>query len=157
MCYMRKNLKALLLITFLLLTYSGQLNAQNSEIGAGIIVGEPTGVCAKLWLDASSALNAAAAWSFIDKGAFQLHLDYIMHGDNLTRNHINKLVLYYGIGGRIKLEKDSRLGVRIPVGLNYQFSKVPFDIFLEVVPILDIIPKTSFKFNGAFGARFFFN
>jgi hypothetical protein len=31
------------------------------------------------------------------------------------------------------------------------------DIFLEVVPILDLAPKTDFKINAAIGARYFFN
>jgi len=48
------------------------------------------------------------------------------------------------------------LAVRIPVGIDYLFSDAPVDIFLEVVPMLDLIPKTKFQFNAALGARYFF-
>jgi hypothetical protein len=64
---------------------------------------------------------------------------------------------YYGIGGRIKTSDDARIGVRVPLGLAYLFQNVPVDIFLEVVPILDLTPKTDFRINAALGARYFFN
>ena len=40
--------------------------------------------------------------------------------------------------------------------LNYIFETSPFDVFLEVVPVLDLAPDTEFDFNAAIGARFFF-
>jgi hypothetical protein len=51
---------------------------------------------------------------------------------------------------------DARLGARIPVGLEYIFPDQHFDIFLEVVPLLDLIPDTDFTLNAAIGARYFF-
>jgi hypothetical protein len=32
----------------------------------------------------------------------------------------------------------------------------PLDIFLEIVPILDLAPKVGFDFNGAIGIRYYF-
>ncbi|UCH66063.1 MAG: hypothetical protein JSW63_02715, partial [Ignavibacterium sp.] len=68
-----------------------------------------------------------------------------------------KWPIYYGIGARLKFgEEDTKLAVRIPVGAAYLFEDAPVDIFLEVVPMLELIPKTKFQFNAALGARYFF-
>jgi len=56
----------------------------------------------------------------------------------------------------LKDNADDVLGVRIPVGLAYEFANHPFDIFVEIVPILDITPDTDFDFEGAIGARYYF-
>jgi hypothetical protein len=66
-----------------------------------------------------------------------------------------------GVGGRIKLKNtehntDMRLGVRVPFGMSYQFTEAPVDIFLEIVPILDLNPKTSGSVNAALGFRYYF-
>ena len=42
----------------------GSVSAQDSGFGAGFILGEPTGVSAKLWLSKDDAIDYAAAWSF---------------------------------------------------------------------------------------------
>jgi hypothetical protein len=37
------------------------------------------------------------------------------------------------------------------------FSNAPVDIFVELVPILNLAPSTDFDFNGGIGARYWFN
>jgi len=49
-----------------------------------------------------------------------------------------------------------KVGVRIPVGINYIFAKAPLDIFLEIVPMLELVPRTEFNLNGGIGIRYFF-
>jgi len=66
------------------------------------------------------------------------------------------LPFYYGIGARIKTLDDVTLGVRVPLGLSYIFSDVPVDLFVELAPLLDLIPKTNFRINAAVGGRFYF-
>ena len=63
---------------------------------------------------------------------------------------------YYGIGGRLKATSDSRLGLRVPIGLNYIIKDNPLDLFVELVPMLDLVPATSFTINAAIGIRYFF-
>jgi hypothetical protein len=133
-----------------------QLYSQDKGIGAGIILGEPTGFSAKYWLSSTSAIDGAIAWSFIDGGAFHIHADYLLHSFRLIYVPEGKLPFYYGIGGRLKTSDKTRLGVRVPLGLAYLFQTAPVDIFLEVVPILDFIPKTDFRINAALGARYYF-
>jgi hypothetical protein len=152
-------LKRLIIVLFLFITFyvSNSTSAQDKNIGLGIIVGEPTGVSFKYWTSSTTAFDAALAWSFIDGGAFHIHADYIFHNFTLFRISGAKLPFYYGIGGRIKTANKSQLGVRVPLGIAYMFNTAPVDIFLEVVPILDLAPQTDFRINAAIGARYFFN
>ena len=130
--------------------------AAQGNFGLGIILGEPTGVSAKLWLSDRTAVDAAAAWSFSDEAAFHIHADFLLHNFDLITVEKGRLPIHFGIGGRLKFEDDTKLGIRIPVGLTYIFEDAPIDVFFEVVPILDVAPDTEFEANAAIGARFFF-
>jgi hypothetical protein len=141
--------------------------------GVGIIVGEPTGISLKHWLSPDRALDLAAAWSFSDNEAFQLHTDYLFHYDKLL-DQIKvpgSLPVYLGIGGRVKWQDsandgkgkgsaeedgDTRVGIRIPLGVTYLFPKAPFDLFAELAPILDVAPESEMDVSVALGARFYF-
>ncbi len=151
---MKKFFSSLVFIVVVLTSFN---YAQSNGFGLGIILGEPTGVSFKYWTGDNSAFDGAAAWSFIDGGAFHIHADYILHTFNLIHVSTGRLPLYYGIGGRIKLHDKSRIGVRVPFGLVYIFDNTPVDVFFEIVPILDLAPKTDFKINAAIGGRYYFN
>lgn len=142
------------------------VQAQDRGFGLGIVVGEPTGISLKSWQGRTTALDAALAWSFAGNDFVQLHGDYLSHNFSLLKVEQGQLPFYYGIGGRIKLinidnkrgdrDDKTRIGVRIPLGLAYLFEKVPLDLFIEVVPILDLVPETAFDLNAAIGVRYFF-
>ncbi|MBN1465630.1 hypothetical protein JXA02_07720 [candidate division KSB1 bacterium] len=149
---MRRLFSAALFI----LIVSHSATAQHSGIGVGLILGEPTGISVKNWLNSGHSLNGAAAWSFVDTGALHVHIDYVFHNFDLIKPEVGKMALYYGLGGRLKLTTDSRLGIRVPVGLNYMLQDNPLDLFLELVPMLDLVPATSFTINAAIGIRYFF-
>lgn len=128
----------------------------SSGVGFGIIVGEPTGLSFKAWVSRTTAFAAAAAWSFKDERKLHFHLDYLLHNFKVFRLKSGKLPLYYGIGGRIKFETDTRLGIRIPIGVCYIFKHPSLDIFFEIVPLLDLAPETAFNLNASIGLRYFF-
>ena len=130
--------------------------AQDSGFGLGIIIGEPTGLSAKLWTGYRTAVDGAVAWSFEKESSMHLHGDLLFHNFHLAEAHKGKFMTYYGIGGRVKFEDDGKLGVRVPLGINYLCAKTPLDVFLEIVPILDLAPNTDFSLNGAIGIRYFF-
>lgn len=124
--------------------------------GLGIIVGEPTGVSGKLWTSERTAIDAAAAWSFSDESALTLVADYLLHNFDLIDVEKGQLPIYFGVGGRVKFESESKVGIRIPVGLAYIFDGAPLDAFFEIAPLLDLIPDTDFTVNAAIGIRYFF-
>ena len=128
--------KSIFIILGSIILFSSLSYSQDKRIGAGIIVGEPTGLSFKYWLTEKTALDAGLAWSFVDENAFQIQADYLIHNFNLIKVSKGKLPFYFGIGGRLKFSNEVILGVRVPLGLAYLFSDEPIDIFLEIVPIL---------------------
>ena len=150
-----KKIIILFLLGLILLPIT--IKAQDSGIGLGIILGEPTGVSLKSWVGRREALDVAVAWSFEGEGAIHIHADYLFH--NFRLFHIEKgvLVLYYGIGARIKTVHKTQVGVRIPLGLSYLFEKDPIEIFFELGPIMNITPKTLFRMTTGVGVRYYFD
>ena len=136
--------------------FTRMTNAQTSGLGVGLILGEPTGISAKKWINSSYSLNGAAAWSFVDAGALHLHADYVFHNFDLFDPDVGRLAFYYGLGGRLKLTTKGKLGARVPLGLNYMLDNNPLDLFVEIVPMLDLLPATTFTVNAAIGIRYFF-
>ena len=127
-------------------------------IGIGAIVGEPTGVSFKKWTDDTHAVDAAFAFSLTKGNAFQFHADYLIHNTSASVPELKgSLPWYYGIGGRFKADNgNTRVGVRIPVGISYKFADAPLDFFAEVAPVVDIAPDVTLRFNGALGLRYYF-
>lgn len=130
--------------------------AQDGDFGLGIILGEPTGISFKKWTGSQTAIDGAVAWSFSGKDSLHLHADYLIHNFDLIEVETGRLPIYYGIGLRLKLEEESRFGFRIPVGISYIFEKASLDIFLELVPMLDLVPDTKFKMGWGVGIRYYF-
>jgi hypothetical protein len=135
------------------------------RFGLGLILGEPTGLSVKYWLDEENAIDGAAAWSFSDNDSFQLHGDYLWHNYNLVNSDefSGKLPVYYGVGARLKFKDDNghhddeaAFGIRVPFGISYLFENAPFDLFAELVPILDLTPDTDLELSAAIGVRFYF-
>jgi hypothetical protein len=145
-----------LIVLFIGGLFSLNLLAQADGFGIGIILGEPTGLSGKLWLTEKTAVDGAVAWSMWDGSALNVHADFLVHSFNLIHVSQGQLPLYFGIGARVKLANDPMVGVRVPVGLAYLFGSAPIDVFLELVPILDLVPGTYFHFNSAIGIRYFF-
>jgi hypothetical protein len=151
---MRSQVVATLLIALLA---GGAASAGEHDFGLGVIVGEPTGLSGKLWLDRRAAIDGALAWDLSGDDAFHIHGDFLLHAWDLIRVEKGSLPVYYGIGGRIEFEDDDDLfGLRIPLGLEYLFPSRRVDLFIEFVPILDLVPETEVRGNGGAGARFFF-
>ena len=141
----------------LFLTLSNILLANTpGKFGLGIILGEPTGLSLKAWQSDYIAYDAAFAWSFGDNGNVHIHVDYLLHNYHIIRTANAYTPIYYGIGGRIQTKNETALGVRIPLGINFRSRRIPIDIFVEIVPALNIIPKTEFDLEGGIGVRYYF-
>jgi hypothetical protein len=130
--------------------------AQDRGFGLGVILGEPSGVSGKSWLNKKNAFAGAVAWSLEREEALHVHLDHLFHDFDSLPVEQGTMAWYYGFGGRIKFAEKSTLSVRIPVGLNYLMGNAPVDFFFEIVPLLDLIPNTEFNLNGGLGIRYFF-
>ena len=72
---MRKQVWVWVLVILLLPLPS--ISQPKRDFGLGVILGEPTGLSFKAWTGGSTAIAGAAAWSFGNTDAFQLHVDYL--------------------------------------------------------------------------------
>lgn len=154
-----------ILISFLLLaTTPSKAQEQNDpgRFGLGIMIGEPTGITGKYWMNSTNALAGGVAWSFrrhenrSRSSTIYLHLDYQAHNFNLFEVEQGRMGFYYGIGGRLRSGGDANVGVRVPLGLNYLFANNPLEIYFEIVPVLDLMPETDLDGNGGIGIRYYF-
>ncbi len=152
-----------LVIALIFAAFAGlSFGESNRNIGLGIIAGEPTGVSFKLWSSQTTAFDAGAAWSFVGGEFFQVHGDFLLHNFDIFRVDSGRMSLFYGVGGRVKFGEDTvgdnetTLSLRVPIGLAYEFEKTPVEIFLEIVPMLDLIPATEIGIAGAVGFRYYF-
>ncbi|MGM0547253.1 MAG: hypothetical protein ACQEST_11095 [Bacteroidota bacterium] len=127
-----------------------------NNFGLGVIVGEPTGLSIKSWNGDQTAFSIGAAWSLSEDEALQLNADFQLHSwfENIE---VGRLAFYYGIGGRVIFTDDAKIGARVPLGLNYIFDELPFDLFVEAAPILDFTPDVELAGNGGVGIRYYFN
>jgi len=150
---MKKLLISILLISGVCL---GHTLAQDEGFGLGVLLGEPTGINFKAWAGYKTAVVGTAAWSFGHQNSFQANVDYIFHDFDLIKLEDDYLPVYYGIGVRVKTTTGVRMGFRVALGINYMFKKAPLDIFVELVPVFDVAPKTELFLNGGIGIRYFF-
>jgi hypothetical protein len=134
---------------------SVNLSAQDSGFGLGIIIGEPTGVSLKTWVSQKHAVDAGIAWSLTNDW-FHIHVDYLIHNFELIEVSQGELPFYFGFGAKLGIGNDFGLGARVPVGLSYLFEDAPLDIFVEVVPSLQLINQIQFQMNGGIGIRYWF-
>jgi hypothetical protein len=136
------------------------------RFGIGALVGEPTGVSAKYWLDEEHAVDAAAGWSFWDGDGFQLQGDFLWHNFDVFGSvaETDALPLYFGVGARLKFREDEGrhhddhdavFGLRVPVGVSYQFDNSPFEVFGEIAPLVDLTPDFELNFSIAVGFRYY--
>jgi hypothetical protein len=135
---------------------SAEESSPRYELGA--IIGEPTGISGKVWMSRVSAIDGAIAWGLTDENFLHLHADLLVH--NYKWLHVSNRVVpvFAGVGGVVRLakQKSAQIGLRLPVGVAYMFYYFPLDIFVEIAPILELVPSTSFNFNGGIGLRFMF-
>jgi hypothetical protein len=122
-------------------------------LGIGFIIGEPTGLTTKLKTSERNSLKFSAAWSL--GNYFHFHSDLLHITHHKGTGYMKFLRFYTGFGGRILLKKrdNPHLGIRIPFGIIYKASAM--EPFFEIVPVMEIFPKTILDFDLAIGFHFY--
>jgi opacity protein-like surface antigen len=143
--------------------------AQQSGFGLGIILGEPTGISAKAWTSPVNAFDFGLGWSVGGdrigsyKGRYDggtrvhFHMDYLWHAFHVIHSN-EQFPLYYGFGGRINngAGYDGSFAVRGVFGIAWLPRSPSIDIFLELVPSLQLTSATGFGMDAGLGARYYF-
>ena len=145
-------------------------SVEKGSLGVGIMIGEPTGIAAKLYLQDDQAVQAAVGLTFVS-GGFQAHADYVFHPWILEEREAFTLPAYVGPGVRLMQhaagrdgDDDFRVGARAVAGLLFDFKEVPLDAFVEVAGVLeyrfgsdnDDANGVGLALNGGIGARYYF-
>jgi len=139
--------------------------AEKGTFGAGIIIGEPTGICARFYVKDDQAIQAAAGFAFVG-GGIHMHVDYAFHPVILQSRDSFVLLAYIGPGVRLIQYRDGRdasyvaLGLRGVGGLLFDFKDNPLDAFVEVAGVLEYGFDSDEGFgpalNAAAGVRYYF-
>lgn len=127
---------------------------QHGRFGPGIILGSPTGLTLKLLLNPENSVVFNAGWAFGHEDA-HLHLtgDYRFHFLNAVPED-PRYQFYIGLGGSLVLgEHDNDFGVRFGGGMEYVYD--PFGFFLELFPVVELVPETGMGLEGGLGARIY--
>jgi len=141
---------------------------EKGAFGVGIILGEPTGVAAKLYLGDATAVQAAAGLAFAG-GGLQVHADYLWHPWLLEERDSFSLPAYVGPGARFIYYDQGRdgqdfvaTGVRAVAGFLFDFKEVPLDAFVEVAGVLEYqfgseaADGFEVTLNAGAGVRYYF-
>jgi hypothetical protein len=138
--------------------------AEKGTLGVGLIIGEPTGISAKLYLEDDKAIQAAVGSAFIG-GGLQAHGDFVLHPLILQDRESFVLPIYVGPGLRFIQYTGGRgddshfaVGLRGVVGMLFDFNDVPLDVFVEVAGVLeyDFTEGWGPALNAGAGVRYYF-
>ena len=112
--------------------------ADKGTLGIGLVIGEPTGITAKLYVKDDQAVQGAIGASFIG-GGVELHGEYVWHPWILQDRDSFVLPVYLGPGirgidyyGGRGGESHFAIGARGVVGMLFDFKEVPLDVFVEL-------------------------
>ncbi len=148
-------MKKILLTGSILFVLCTNVFAQDSGMGVGGIIESTLGVSFKQWIDDTRAIDAAVILPVTN--SFSFFGDYLIHNFDVTSVEKGKMPLYYGIGGMLReRDNDIILCIRAPLGIDYLFEQSPMDIFLEVVPILEVSPNVDLDLQAGLGCRYYF-
>ena len=140
-----------------LLFVANPVIAEEGEFSIGIGAIAPNGITAKYWTTERVAIDIFGEWS-INSKEYHTHADILIHDFDKIEWEGERIAVYYGIGARAKFEedKDTRLGVRVPIGVAYYIVDVPVELFGEVAPRISLYPSTNFGLDIMIGARYRF-
>lgn len=131
-----------------------------SSFGGGIYIGNPTGVKFKANLNSSNALSSLIAWD-IPGDMVYASVDYAYNFYYSIKDDEGRAVLpiflYTGPGVRIKSNNNNtNVGIKFTGGAGMRFKDIPIELFLEISPILDIVPATDLDLNAGIGVILYF-
>ncbi len=129
------------------------------RLGAGVVLGDPTGLSLG-WR--GSAWSGAQAGIGIDDGRLDVSADYLQSIAVLEPAKRFQMPLYVGAGAGFATAEKGFFGkpggitVRVPVGAAILFDRVPVELFAQVVPSIRVVPGTAYGLDVGLGGRYYF-
>lgn len=151
---MTRNLQARVVALFIVVVClgNGASVAQDKKLGVGVVLGLPTGFSAKYWQSPALAYQGVLGGAY---GGLAVGGDYLVHSKPFKDPD---LAFYYGPGvfvGGAKRTGASALAVRGAFGLTYIFPRHPFDVAVEVSPVLFLTPLSGVAVTVGLAFRFY--
>jgi hypothetical protein len=137
--------------------------------GLGVMIGEPTGLTAKIWTGGDVAWALSIGNSYL--GSLRIGADYLWHFNAFNSNVINMYAgpgIAVGIGESsgwwyssrektwYKQPNDIGVGIRGLFGINIVPRNTPIEFFGEVGLMVGVLPATHSNIEAALGVRFYF-
>jgi hypothetical protein len=177
---MKRTLLTTIVAVLLLAATAGSASATEvgygRKFGLGFVLGDPTGLTAKLWTGPTNALDFGLGfWGYgVNNPCFEnqvcerwgygsgtFHMDYLWQS-NIVRSTA-QLDWHVGAGGRaVWWGGPCNTGcfaaaARAPIGLDLMFNNPGFiEIFFEVAFAFYVVPGFGFGPEGGLGVRFYF-
>jgi hypothetical protein len=150
-------MKKLLAFICLLAACTGPLWAQKAgEFGAGVVLGNPTGITGKYWLNSSKALDGGLGFD----SDVMIYGDYLWHSYTVVPQPAEgKMPLYLGLGlqvGDTHRHFSNDLGLRAVGGISYWLPRNPVELFFELVPVFHLSEHGGSELNAGIGLRYYF-
>ena len=163
-----KNYLLCAVVLSLMFVLAKPIAAQEHGFGMGLILGEPTGLSAKLWTSKINAFDFGLGVSvggdrikykgnYNNGSRIHFHMDYLWHSFDVI-SATERFPLYYGFGGRFNTSGgyDASLGIRGVIGIAWLARSAPIDVFLELVPVFQVTPLTGLGIDAGLGIRYYF-
>jgi hypothetical protein len=150
----------------------------HKKFGLGLELGEPDGLNGKVFVRPTGAIDFGLGYiydHYYYGDGLHIYADYLWHPAVLTNTPSFALPFYVGVGLRLwdfsycvnnVCDYDgSAIGIRVPIGLSFDFKNAPIDIFLQVIPVLDFLggdyymryrDREHFGIDASLGIRFWF-
>ena len=152
-----------LLLCFTIMVFSVFASANETQLG--FIIGSTTGLSGKYDLGGDRAIDGALAYSLNSRYGFAFHGDYLFNkARQFNVGEVSPLNLYYGLGARFVEIRNryfdestsTRIGIRAPIGVHYRINDPTLELFAEIVPVLDLTPRSDVSIDAGVGVRIIF-
>ena len=154
----------------MIMVFAKPIAGQDHGFGIGIILGEPTGISAKLWTSKDNAFDFGLGFAiggdrisnhdnyYYGTSRVHFHVDYLWHSFNVIRS-TERFPIYYGFGARFNSGGgyDGSFGIRGVIGIAWFPHSTPIDIFVELVPVFQLTSSAGLGFDAGLGIRYFFD
>jgi len=153
-------------------SWSGSGSPSERPFGLGVVLGVPTAIVGKYWLDQKTAIDGGVGVYFGNYTLF--YGDYLLHYPGLFGHEtkfVSELIPYFGFGAVLAFTSASfsdnyglrgtssgafGFGGRVPGGIEWKPKDHPIGVFVEVAPGLAFVPQVGLFIQAGIGIRYYF-